>query len=94
VLHIINYIRSKQSLSRVLFRLRGDDYLSRRTVAGELLPHLSTLTTDVAVSFSMALSLRSPSPDVIWHPALWSSDFPRVQWTRNRLSYLLQFSLS
>ena len=62
--------------------------------AGELLPHLSTLTTDVAVSFSMALSLRLPSPDVIWHPALWSSDFPRVPWTRNRLSYLLQFSLS
>jgi len=46
--------------------------------AGELLPHLSTLTTYVAVSFSMALSLRLPSPDVIWHPALWSSDFPRV----------------
>ena len=64
------------------------------TPSGELLPHLSTLTTDVAVSFSMALSLRLPSPDVIWHPALWSSDFPRVLWTRNRLSYLLQFSLS
>ena len=29
-----------------------------------------------AVSFSMALSRRSPSPDVIRHTALWSPDFP------------------
>jgi len=27
---------------------------------------------------SVALSLRSPSLDVIQHPALWSSDFPRA----------------
>ena len=26
---------------------------------------------------SVALSLRSPSPDVIRHPALWSPDFPQ-----------------
>lgn len=46
--------------------------------AGELLPHLSTLTTYVAVSFSMALSLGSLPPDVIRHPALRSSDFPHA----------------
>jgi hypothetical protein len=26
----------------------------------------------------VALSLRSPSLDVIQHPALWSSDFPQM----------------
>ena len=31
-----------------------------------------------AVHISVALSLRSPSPDVIRHPALWSSDFPHL----------------
>ena len=31
-----------------------------------------------AVHISVALSLRSPSPDVIRHSALWSSDFPRL----------------
>ena len=46
--------------------------------AGALLPHLSTLTTCVAVSFSMALSLGSLPPDVIRHPALRSPDFPRL----------------
>ena len=46
--------------------------------AGALLPHLSTLTTFVAVSFSMALSLGSLPPDVIRHPALRSSDFPHA----------------
>lgn len=29
-------------------------------------------------SFSVALSLRSPSPGVTRHPALWSSDFPQT----------------
>jgi len=28
--------------------------------------------------FSVALSLKSPSPDVIWHPALCSPDFPHA----------------
>lgn len=46
--------------------------------AGALLPHLSTLTTCVAVFFSMALSLGSLPPDVIRHPALRSSDFPHA----------------
>ena len=46
--------------------------------AGVLLPHLSTLTTYAAVSFSMALSLGLPPPDVIRHPALRSSDFPHA----------------
>ena len=31
---------------------------------------------NLAVHFSVALSLRFPSPDVIRHSALWSSDFP------------------
>ena len=31
-----------------------------------------------AVHISVALSLRSPSPDVIRHSALWISDFPRL----------------
>jgi hypothetical protein len=58
--------------------------------AGELLPHhfaltrlmgilRETLHLEVAGRYvSVALSLRSPSLDVIQHPALWSSDFPRA----------------
>ena len=38
--------------------------------------------------FSVALSLRSPSLDVIQHPALWSSDFPH-QLALPRLSFTL-----
>ena len=34
--------------------------------------------TDEAVFVSMALSLRSPSLDVIQHTALWSPDFPHL----------------
>ncbi len=99
-------MHGEHSISRVLYRLHGDDYLSSHPIAwmikrrnpegqraastlpysvllqmgftkpaglptaGALLPHLSTLTTCVAVSFSMALSLGSPPPDVIRHPAL------------------------
>ena len=107
-------MHGEHSISRVLYRLHGDDYLSSHPIAwmikrrnpegqraastlpysvllqmgftkpaglptaGALLPHLSTLTTNVAVSFSMALSLGSPPPDVIRHPALRSSDFPHA----------------
>ncbi len=58
--------------------------------AGELLPHHFALTRQVTIHVnatflevagryvSVALSLRSPSLDVIQHPALWSSDFPRA----------------
>ena len=42
---------------------------------GELLPRLSILTAKRRF-ISVALSLESPPPDVIRHPALWSSDFP------------------
>ena len=52
------------------------DALCRQS-AGELLPRLFTLTPCGAV-FSVALSLKSPSPGVTRHPALWSSDFPRA----------------
>ena len=108
------HFECEHSISRVLYRLHGDDYLSSQPIAwllkrrnpegqraastlpysvllqmgftkpaglptaGALLPHLSTLTTCVAVSFSMALSLGSPPPDVIRHPALRSSDFPHA----------------
>jgi hypothetical protein len=59
--------------------------------AGELLPHHFALTRLMGTRkgprilievagrcVSVALSLRSPSLDVIQHPALWSSDFPRT----------------
>lgn len=39
-------------------------------------------------TFLWHYSLWSPTPDVIRHPALWSSDFPRT-YARNHLSYLL-----
>ncbi len=57
-----------------------------RLCAGELLPHLSILTFRRRRSISVALSLKSPSLGVTQHPALWSSDFPRVT---TRLSDLL-----
>ena len=43
---------------------------------GSLLHCLSTLTALLRRFISVALSLESPPPDVIWHPALWSPDFP------------------
>ena len=42
-------------------------------------------------TFSVALSLRSPSPGVTRHPALWSSDFPQTPCLR---SYGLLANLS
>ena len=46
---------------------------------GSLLHCLSTLTGSLLRFISVALSLESPPPDVIWHPALWSPDFPPLQ---------------
>ena len=46
---------------------------------GELLPRLSILTVAIESQrrfISVALSRRSPSPDVIRHPVLCCSDFP------------------
>ena len=43
---------------------------------GELLPRLSILTGQALRFISVALSLKSPSPDVIRHPVLCCSDFP------------------
>ena len=45
---------------------------------GELLPRLSILTSNLRLRrfISVALSLKSPSPDVIRHPVLCCSDFP------------------
>ncbi len=43
--------------------------------------------------FSVALSLESPPPDVIRHPALWSPDFPRgAEAPRDHPSFL-RFSI-
>ena len=42
-----------------------------------------------AVFISVALALRSPSLDVIQHPALWSPDFPRPPRVRPRSPFLL-----
>ena len=49
-----------------------------RQAAGELLPRLSILTRHSGRSLSVALSLESPPPGVIRHPALRSSDFPHA----------------
>lgn len=49
----------------------------RLRYAGELLPRLFNLAA-MRRYFSVALSLKSPSPDVIRHPALWCTDFPRT----------------
>jgi len=49
-------------------------------IAGELLPHLFTLTLSSKKQggiFSVALSLRSPSLAINQHPALRSPDFPQ-----------------
>ena len=47
---------------------------------GSLLHCLSTLTSSLRCwrYISVALALESPPPDVIWHPALWSPDFPHL----------------
>ena len=61
-----------------------------RQAAGELLPRLSILASSgeertcpkasppFTRSISVALSLKSPSPAVNRHPALWCSDFPHA----------------
>ena len=48
---------------------------------GELLPRLSILTRLPLRFISVALSLKSPSPDVIRHPVLCCSDFPHDVFT-------------
>jgi len=51
-----------------------------RLIAGELLPHLFTLTlifNNQGGIFSVALSLRLPSLAINQHSALWSPDFPQ-----------------
>ena len=59
---------------------------------GSLLHCPSNLTCICRRYISVALSLESPLPDVIRHPALWSPDFPRLRpfgtCIRERLSYL------
>ena len=59
---------------------------------GSLLHCPSNLTCICRRYISVALSLESPLPDVIRHPALWSPDFPHLQpfgiRSRDYLSYL------
>ena len=66
---------------------------------GELLPRLSILTGITLRFISVALSLKSPSPDVIRHPVLCCSDFPhclkrhRDRITNSNLFYYTTFFL-
>ncbi len=65
-----------QHLYLVLLRVGFAKPVCHHT-AGKLLPHHFTLTpTGRGGVFSVALSAVSRRPDVIWHSALWSSDFP------------------
>lgn len=66
-----------QSLFRFLLRA-GFTSRTSRQAAGELLPHLSTLTHLHGRYISVALALESPPPGVTRHPALWCSDFPHT----------------
>ncbi len=58
---------------------------------GELLPRLSILTGKTLRFISVALSLKSPSPDVIRHPVLCCSDFPHGQKTPRPYNRLKSF---
>ena len=42
---------------------------------------------------SVALALESPLPDVIWHPALWSPDFPYLRTFANSSHDYLSYSI-
>jgi len=74
------------SFCSVLLRM-GFTQPAGHPAAGELLPHHFALTRhqchfycwkDAGRYVSVALSLESPPLAVSQHPALWSSDFPRV----------------
>ena len=52
---------------------------------GELLPPLSILTGKILRSVSVALSLKSPPPDVIRRSALRCPDFPHGKKPRGRM---------
>lgn len=88
--------RATSSLPYSVLLQMGFTKPASHLAAGALLPHRSTLTQiNWAVFFSIALSLRSPSLDVIQHPALWSPDFPQMSNdTRDHLSYSMLFNLS
>ena len=65
---------------------------------GSLLHCPSTLTGIFRRYISVALSLESPPPDVIWHSALQSPDFPHLTpfgfVSRDYLFYLLRTAYS
>ena len=76
-----------------------------RQAAGELLPRLSILASSgeeracpkasppFTRSISVALSLKSPSPAVNRHPALWCSDFPHATGACDRLASSQSFAI-
>ena len=79
--------RATSSLPYSVLLQMGFTKPASHLAAGALLPHRSTLTgIKPAVHISVALSLRSPSPDVNRHSALWSSDFPRLP---NRIAAII-----
>ena len=72
---------------RELLRIRFTWQMRLRT-SGELLPRLSTLAVVKRRYISVALSLRSPSADVISYPVLSSTDFPHGhKCPRHRMFY-------
>ena len=82
--------KTASALIPILHRV-GFTWRTSRQAAGELLPRLSILTAQVRRYISVALSLESPPPDVIRHPALWSSDFPHADKpARSHLAYSLK----
>ncbi len=46
---------------------------------------ISPLPAATGGIFSVALAIGSRRPDVIWHPALWSPDFPLLKSIQQRL---------
>ena len=69
--------RRANACSHFLHRAGFTGTSSRQDVC-ELLPHISTLARKNVRYISVALSLKSPSPDVIRHPVLCCSDFPHA----------------
>ena len=95
-----NLPKARRAAVSLLFGLASDGvYICRFCYQprGSPLHCLSTLTSICWRFISVALSLESPPPDVIWHPALRSPDFPHLlpfgNCSRNHLCYSVFFSL-